>query len=106
MRIDNAIAVPAAQPVPTEYLRDAVRQSQAVITEGARQMAGMLAFFVTPKVRGVTIKLAKCGGESATLGTDTLTQDSKGEIPWLSRLLEAPSRATTAPITGIDLTVE
>jgi hypothetical protein len=109
VNIDIGIAVPPERTIPDAYLRDAAAQTQKVIDIGARQMAGFLAFFVTPKVRGVKIKLARCCAEHATLAdsgrTQEFPQDAGGRIGIPMAVLQAFGAGTltvSAPVTGID----
>lgn len=107
--VDIGIRQPAGQPITDAYLRDAVRQTQAVIAAGARQMAGFLALFVTPKVRGVKIKLARCCAETAILQlqgrSQRFAQDGKGEIGLTLAVLDAwdgGELALPAAVVSID----
>ena len=103
------IAVPKGRPIPVAYLADAARQVQAVLADGARQMAGFLAIFVTPKVHGVKVKLAPCCGMTATIRNGTrseiLAQASDGEVSLPDAMLANYADGdlvTSAPVTLID----
>ena len=107
--VDIGIAVPPGLTIPDAYLRDAAAQAQRVIDAGARQMAGFLAFFVTPKVKGVKIKLARCCAEHAALAdggrSQDFQQDTAGQIGVSMTALQAFGSGTltvSAPIRSID----
>ncbi len=111
--IDIIIAVPARQPISVRYLLDAVQQAQEVLRAGARQMAGMLAVFVTPKVHGVVVGLTHCCGEVVVLQADdrrqSFTQDAKGDVVLSLSVLEGFDGGTLAasvPVVTIDPDVD
>jgi len=104
-----AIAVPARQPISVRYLLDAAQQAQAVLRAGARQAAGMLAMFVTPKVDGVVVGLAHCCGEVAVLQADdrrrSFVEDAKGNVALSLSVLtqfDGGTLAASVPVVTID----
>jgi hypothetical protein len=108
-RIDITLAVPGGQRIPVRYLLDAAQQAQAVMRAGARQLAGMLAVFVTPKVHGVIVGLAGCCGEVAVLQANdrrlSFTQDPKGKVSLPLTVLEdfvGGMLTASAPVVLLD----
>jgi hypothetical protein len=108
-QIDFTLAVPGTSPIPVRYLLDAAQQAQEVIRVGTRQMAGMLAVFVTPKVHGVVAGLARCCGEVVVLQANdrrqSFTQDAKGRVVLPLSVLEdfdGGMLSASAPVVMLD----
>ena len=111
--VDVGIIVPANGRITDDYLRQAASQVQSVIRAGARQMAGVFAFFVTPTVKGVKLTLARCCTETAKMMSggkrQDLVQDAKGQVSLPDSLLDSFQGgmfSASAPVTVIDPWIE
>ena len=95
--ISLSILPPAAQTVPVGYLIAGMRQAQAALRTGYRQVGGLAGAFAVPTLRVVRAKLTGCCGQTAVFQgkTDAVPrQDSAGVIALPLALLQGHASDT------------